>query len=270
MKSMLEICRCVVVDRLVRSGVKLEIDIGRYAIMAAALAAGALVKGATGMGLPLIALPVLASTLGLQHAVGIMVVVQIVTNTVQTWQFRAVSRTDATGFLPLFLVGGGLGVLAGTWLLINLPERVLILALGLLLIGYFLLKLTKPHLVVGPVTARRFGPPAGFGSGVLQGATGISAPIGVTFIHAMGLGRDSHLFAVSAMFLVLGVVQLPALIVSGVMQPIWVVEALAALVPILIFMPVGQAFAGKLSRAAFDRMILVFLGLVGLKMVLGL
>ncbi|WEJ58831.1 sulfite exporter TauE/SafE family protein [Devosia sp. FJ2-5-3] len=248
----------------------MEIDIGRYAIMAAALAAGAVVKGATGMGLPLIALPVLASTLGLQHAVGIMVVVQIVTNSLQTWQFRAASRSDATRFLPLFLVGGAIGVLAGTWLLTNLPERVLILALGLLMIGYFVLKLTKPHLVVGPVAARRYGPIAGLGSGVLQGATGISAPIGVTFIHAMGLGRDAHLYAVSAMFLVLGIVQLPALIVSGVMQPIWVVEALFALVPIMMFMPVGQALAGRLSRQAFDRMILVFLGLVGLKMVLGL
>lgn len=238
--------------------------------MAAALAAGAVVKGATGMGLPLIALPVLASALGLQHAVGIMVVVQIVTNSLQTWQFRAAARSDATRFLPLFLVGGAIGVLAGTWLLTNLPERVLILALGLLMIGYFVLKLTKPHLVVGPLAARRYGPVAGLGSGVLQGATGISAPIGVTFIHAMRLGREAHLYAVSAMFLVLGIVQLPALIVSGVMRPIWVVEAVFALVPIMLFMPVGQALAGRLSRQAFDRMILVFLGLVGLKMVLGL
>lgn len=249
---------------------ELDIDIGRYAIMAAALAAGALVKGATGMGLPLIALPVLASTLGLQHAVGVMVVVQIVTNSVQTWQFRAAARSDRLRFLPLFLCAGGVGVLVGTWLLTNLPERVLILVLGLLLLAYFALKLAKPHLSVGPVAARRFGPLAGLGSGVLQGATGISAPIGVTFIHAMGLGRDAHLFAVSAMFLVLGLVQLPALILSGVLQPVWVVEALVALVPILIFMPVGQMLAGKLSRAAFDRMILIFLGLVGLKMVIGL
>lgn len=248
----------------------MEIDIGRYAIMAAALAAGAVVKGATGMGLPLIALPVLAAALGLQHAVGIMVVVQIVTNSLQTWQFRAAARSEATRFLPLFLVGGAIGVLAGTWLLTNLPERVLILALGLLMIGYFVLKLTKPHLVVGPVAARRYGPVAGLGSGVLQGATGISAPIGVTFIHAMRLGREAHLYAVSAMFLVLGIVQLPALSFSGVMRPIWVVEAVFALVPIMLFMPVGQALAGRLSRQAFDRMILVFLGLVGLKMVLGL
>jgi len=34
-------------------------------------------------------------------------------------------------------------------------------------------------------------------------------------------------------------------------------------------MPAGQALAGRLSRRAFDRMILIFLGLIGVKMVLG-
>ncbi|MNL80819.1 hypothetical protein D3C87_2077630 [compost metagenome] len=53
------------------------------------------------------------------------------------------------------------------------------------------------------------------------------------------------------------------------MQPFWLVEGFAALIPILIFMPLGQFIAGRMSRQAFDRMILIFLGLMGLKMVLG-
>ena len=71
-------------------------------------------------------------------------------------------------------------------------------------------------------------------------------------------------------FLLYSVVQLPALAVAGVMQGQWLAEGVMALVPILVFMPLGQAIAGKLSRKAFDRMILIFLGLIGLKMVLGL
>ena len=54
------------------------------------------------------------------------------------------------------------------------------------------------------------------------------------------------------------------------MQGQWLIEGVMALLPILIFMPLGQAIASKLSRKAFDRMILIFLGLIGLKMVLGL
>lgn len=247
-----------------------DLEPASLAIMFAALAAGAVVKGATGMGLPLVALPVITAVFGLQHAVSVMAVVQIITNSMQLWQFRAEARNERMHFLPLFLVAGVCGVLVGTWALSSLPERVLVFSLGLLLLGYFALKLIAPHFVVSPRNARGFGPFAGFGSGALQGATGISAPIGVTFIHAMGLERTAHLYAVSAMFLVLGLVQFPALLLSGIMQPAWVVQSVLALIPIAIFMPLGQRLAGRLSRRAFDRLILVFLGAMGLKMVLGL
>jgi uncharacterized membrane protein YfcA len=246
------------------------LDLQSLLIMLVALALGAVVKGATGMGLPLIALPVLTTVFGLQHAVGLMCIPLIFTNAWQVWRFRASRHDDRMAFLPLFLVGGAIGIVLGTWALTSLPERALILTLGVILLVYVALRLVAPHFVVGPVLARRAGPVAGMGGGILQGATGISAPIGVTFIHAMSLDRDTHVFAVSAMFLLYSLVQLPALSIAGVMEPQWLLEGALALIPILIFMPVGQFIAGRLSRRAFDRMILVFLGLIGLKMVLGL
>ena len=149
-------------------------------------------------------------------------------------------------------------------------ERVLVLALGLLLLAYIGLRLVTPHWSLGPVPAWRLAPLTGVGAGILQGATGISSPIGVTFIHAMNLERDAHVFAVSTMFLLFSLVQLPALWAAGVMQPEWMLQGLLALIPIVIFMPVGQWISGKLSRKAFDRMILIFLAVIGLTMVLGL
>lgn len=236
----------------------MESDLTGYLIMGLALSAGAVVKGATGMGLPLVALPVLTAFFGLQHAVSLMTVPLILTNFWQVWRFRSTASDKRMGFLPLFLIAGAVGIAIGTWALTSLPERILVL------------KLAKPHLIVGPAAARRLGPLAGAGAGILQGATGISAPVGVTFIHAMGFERDAHVFAVSAMFLLFALVQLPSLALAGVMQPFWLLEGCLALVPILIFMPLGQVIAGRLSREAFDRMILVFLGIVGAKMVLGL
>jgi uncharacterized membrane protein YfcA len=245
-------------------------EISSYLVMALALAAGAVVKGATGMGLPLVALPVLTAAFGLTHAMGVMVVPLIVTNAWQVWRFRAEARSDRMAFLPAFLVAGIFGIVGGVWLLTNLPERVLIASLGVILIAYVALRLAKPHITLSPTAAKRFGPLAGAGGGVLQGATGISAPIGVTFIHAMSFDRDAHVYAVSAMFLVYGVAQLPAMWFAGAMHPQWLLEGALALIPILLFMPLGQAIAGKLSRKAFDRLILTFLGLIGLKMVAGL
>jgi uncharacterized membrane protein YfcA len=246
------------------------LDLSNYLVMGLALAGGAIVKGATGMGLPLVALPVLAAAFGLQHAIGLMVIPLIVTNAWQVWRFRREAGSDAMGFLPPFLAAGVAGMVIGTWALTTLPERLLILGLGVMLLAYVALKLFKPHIALSAAAARRFGPLAGVGGGMLQGATGVSAPIGVTFIHAMNLGRDPHVFAASAMFLTYSVTQLPALWLLGVMQPEWLLQGVLALVPILAFMPIGQAIAGKLSRKAFDWLILVFLGVIGLLMVSGL
>ena len=238
--------------------------------MTLALAAGAVVKGATGMGLPLVALPVLTTVFGLQHAVGLMTIPLIVTNVWQVWRFRAEARAPRLGFMPWFLVGGAVGIGLGTWALTALPERVLVLSLGVILLVYVALRIATPHWVLSLELARRLGPLAGIGGGTVQGATGISAPIGVTFIHSMNLERAAHVFAVSAMFLTFAVVQLPSLWLAGVMRPEWLLHGLLALIPILVFMPLGQWISGKLSRQAFDRMILVFLGVIGVKMVLGL
>jgi hypothetical protein len=246
------------------------LDLQSIIIMTLALAAGAVVKGATGMGLPLVALPVLTAFFGLQHAVGLMTIPIIVTNVWQVWRFRAEAGTPRLAFMPWFLVAGAIGIGIGTWALTALPERILVLSLGIILLVYVALRLMAPHWSMSLILARRLGPLAGMGGGILQGATGISAPIGVTFIHAMNLDRTAHVFAVSAMFLTFAVVQLPSLWVAGVMQPLWMVQGALALVPILACMPLGQWASSKLSRTAFDRMILIFLGLIGCKMVLGL
>lgn len=245
-------------------------DIQVLAIIFATLSIGAVVKGATGMGLPLISLPVLTSFLGLQHAVVLITIPILFSNVWQVWRMRGEVRSDALTFLPPFVVAGVIGVALGTWGLTVLPERALTLGLGVLLCGYIVFRLTRPALKVSPELARRVGVPVGLAAGALQGATGVSGPIGVTFVHAMGLERERYLFAVSAMFLAFALAQLPSLAVAGVVQPNWLLEGLFALLPIFIFMPVGTLIAQRLSRAAFDRMILGFLGILGVKLLVGI
>lgn len=248
----------------------MEFDPLHVAVLTAALGAGALIKGATGMGLPLVALPVLTTFFGLQHAIAILIVPIIYTNVWQVWTNRREWRGPRMDFLPLFLLFGAAGIAGGTWALTALPERALVLLLGLILVGYVGLRLLAPHLVVGPVLARRMGPLAGLGAGLLQGSTGISAPIGVTFIHAMSLERNALIFAVSVMFLLFSSTQLVTLSLAGVMTWTILFEGFLALIPIFIFMPLGQMLAARMSRVVFDRVLLAMLGTIGLKMVLGL
>ncbi len=108
-------------------------DIGTAIGLGLALGAGAVAKGATGMGLPLVALPALTALVGIQHAIGIMLVPAIATNLWQVWRYRDERRDGALAFLPRFLVAGAVGIAAGTWALDALPERSLVMALGAIL-----------------------------------------------------------------------------------------------------------------------------------------
>ncbi len=245
-------------------------DLSYYLLIFATLAAGGVVKGATGMGLPLVALPVLTATLGLTHAIGLLVIPVLVSNLWQVVRLRSERSAPDLGFMPSFLVSVAIGVVAGTWLLKTLPERWLILTLGVLLIVYVVIRLARPALRIGPQLARRVAIPMGAAAGILNGATGISAPVGVTFIHWMGLKRDVHVFTVSTMFFVMGAVQLPSMFASGLMQPRWLVEGAVAMVPILLAMPVGRWISTRMSQTAFDWLILAFLAIVGVKMLVGL
>jgi uncharacterized membrane protein YfcA len=104
---------------------------------------------------------------------------------------------------------------------------------------------------------------------MLQGATGIAAPAGVTFIHALGLERRATVLAVSAMFLGFAMVQLPALVVAGIYEMHWLWLGLFACIPVMVFMPVGEWLGRISSPRVFNIMILAFLTVAGGRMVLG-
>jgi uncharacterized membrane protein YfcA len=246
------------------------VDYGSLILIVVALGAGAIAKGATGMGLPLIAMPVLASAFGLPHAISIMTIPLLVTNVWQVWRFRGERASPSVRFLWPMILGGAVGVATGTWVLTRLDERSLSMALGTILLAYVAFRLLRPGLVLSTGAGRRAALPVGVAAGLLQGSTGISSPFVATFIHAMSLGYAAHVFAVSAVFLMLSVVQFPALVVSGILRWEWLLEGLFALLPILGFMPVGQRLGARISRAAFDRLILAFLALIGAKLLLGL
>ena len=233
-------------------------------VMAVALGAGGLVKGATGMGLPAVAVPILASFLGVPKAVALMCLPLLVTNAWQIWRFRADLAT--ADFLPALILAGAVGVGLGTWLITSVPERGLSLGLAVMVLIYVGWALAKPHFTLSRPLGRQLAPVAGLGAGVLHGATGISAPIGVTFIHSLRLHRTAHVFAVSAMFFLFTMVQVPALAIAGVLTWTVLLQSTLAVVPALVMMPVGSWLAGRLSQKAFDRLILALLTVVAVQL----
>ncbi|HEV7372021.1 sulfite exporter TauE/SafE family protein [Arenibaculum sp.] len=241
------------------------IQMETLALIGLALGAGAMVKGATGMGLPIIAMPMLATAFGVPHAIAVLTVPLIVTNAWQVWQHRSHAR--GASFLKRLLAAGIFGIGIGTWLLTAVPERSLSLVLGLLVVAYVGLQVLHTDFRLSGDAGRGLAPVAGAAAGMLQGATGISSPIGVTFIHALRLEREAHIFAVSAMFLLFSLTQLPALAVAGIMSWPRFVEGLIALVPVLALMPLGAWVGRALSRRTFDVIILGLLVILAVELI---
>lgn len=235
-------------------------------VMAVALGVGGLVKGATGMGLPAVAIPILAIWLGVPHAVALMSLPIVLTNAWQVWRYRA--GLAAVDFIPGLIGGGIVGIAIGTWLITSVPERGLSLGLAALVFAYVALRVASPDLTLSRPMGRRLAPAAGLGAGILQGATGIGSPIGATFVHAMRLGREAYVFAVSAMFLLFTIVQISALAFTGVLTTTVAMQGALAILPALAAMPLGNWLGERFSHKAFDRAVLVLLAIVAVQLVL--
>lgn len=235
------------------------------ALVFTAIAFGSLLKGITGLGLPVVALPVLSYFLGLPHAIGVLAIPIFITNLHQSIQTRAAWR-EVT-FLWPGLPGGIVGLLVGVWFLtIMSPER-LSLGIGIMLIIYISLKVFSPSFAFSQPTAYRLSPLAGFLGGFAQGATGLCAAVIVPFIQSINISRTAIIFTISTVFLIFSVVQMSALAYTGLLELRYILEGFLAMLPVVIFMPLGNWLGKRISRTVFDRVFLVVLGVIAIGLI---
>jgi uncharacterized membrane protein YfcA len=242
-------------------------DLSELSIILIAMVVGGFVKGATGQGLPQIAIPVMASFLGVEHAVVVMAIPGVIANGWLLWTYR--SHFRQTRDLPAMLVTGVFGAVAGTALLTTLDDRVLSLVLASVIGLYVVVFLAHPSFSLQPVVTRYSSPPVGLVAGVLQGSTGVSGPLLSTYLHAFRLDKETYVLSVTTMFLVFSIVQTVALTTLGLYTEARLGESLLALVPIMIMLPIGTRLTHTLSRRAFDLMILAVLVASGARLVYG-
>jgi uncharacterized membrane protein YfcA len=242
----------------------IALDPSSYVAIFAALALGGVLKGATGAGVPVIAVPVIAAFVDVRFAVMVMVIVNLLTNTRQIWTYRDTRLPE--GFALRFGLAGAVGALIGTGLLVWLPEEVLSALLAAIVFAYIGLRLARPDFRLSMQVARRFVMPVGAIGGVFQGAAGISAPVSVSFLNAIRLERPVFIFTVSVFFVSMGIVQLPALLLSGLMTLPILGLSFLAIIPVIAFMPLGNWLGQRASPQVFDRVILVFLSVLAVRL----
>jgi uncharacterized membrane protein YfcA len=234
------------------------------AIILVAMAVGAFIKGVTGSGLPQIAIPVMASFIGVEPAVVIMAIPGVATN---TWLLLTHRRHRfETRDLPSLLVMGIAGAVVGTWLLKSLDNSVLSLVLAAVVVLYVVVFLFRPQLSVPPAVTRFTSPGVGAMAGVLQGSTGVSGPVLMTYLHSFRLGKEAYVFSLTLLFQVYAVVQTAMLVALGLFTQTRLIYSLLSLIPIMVLLALGARVAKRLSRRTFDYVVLALMAGTALKL----
>lgn len=232
------------------------------------LVAGGILKGATGAGAPILAVPAISVIADLRMAIVTLLATTILTNIWQAWAFRERLRT--LPFLPFYLLSGAIGMVAGTLALVHLPLQLLTTVLVLGLILYISLRLARPEWTLSMEKGKALAIPAGLAAGLLQGGSGLSGPAALSYLSALRLGRERFAGTISLLFLVLGLVQMPALAVAGILTWKGLQITFLALVPVICGMFVGNVVGKRFSPQTFDRVVLALLGALTVKLIFDL
>lgn len=230
-------------------------SIETLAIIFIAIAVGSFAKGLTGIGLPIITIPILSGILGVEHAVVVMTIPVFASNLWIVWSYR--KRAHNVPKLASALVLGAVGTLIGTYILASLDDRALTWLL-IVWVGLYLLNLVvNPDFRLEGKAAARASPILATFAGICQGATGIAGPVVATWIHAYRLEKETYVFAVSIMFLVIATVHVVAVAGGGLMDSSRMLQGLIAVIPTLLFVPLGMRTTRFLSPRLFNRLILL-------------
>ena len=228
-----------------------------------AFALGGILKGATGAGAPIITIPVIAAFYDVRIAVIIMVIPNLLTNIGQLYQFR---KTILPPFFTVsFALGGGVGAFLGTILLVSLPIKILTLSVAVIVIIYILLKLAVPSWKLVYEKAKKLVFIMGAGGGILQGSAGLSAPISITFLNSMKLERNQFIPTISVYFGVMSIFQMPTLYYYNFLNTEIIIVSIISTVVLMSFMPLGSWLAKSISKETFDKVTLILLGFIALR-----
>ena len=222
-----------------------------------ATAAGSAVKSVTGLGQPLFAVPLLAPVIGVETAVVVISLPNLLANVLLVKQVHR-SRSD-TRDLPVLLTTSVAGTVLGTAALVSWPEEPLFIVLVGLIAVFVWSALRSNNLAIPEAAGRRWSPLVGLVAGLAQGAVGVSGPVVVTWLYAYRLSRDAFILSITSIFLVTSVAQIGALAAAGAYTTGRLVAAAVAFIPVAVIIPTGERLRRHLSSTAFDRSVLAVL-----------
>ena len=237
-----------------------------FAIAAVFLLAG-FVKGVIGLGLPTVSMGLLAVTMSPVQALTIVIVPAIVTNIWQT--FVGPYLRDIIRRLWPLMLGTVIGIWSGAGLMTGPYAHYGTVLLGVLLMIYAVISLTKVKFSVARPQEKWVGGIVGLMTGVISAATGVQVIPSMPFMQAIGMEKDELVQALGVFFTTATVALAFNLTNAGLLNASTALPGVVAMVAAFTGMFVGQSVRTRMQPDTFRRWFLIAMLLLGAYLAIG-
>ena len=231
-------------------------------LIAAAFLLAGFVKGVIGLGLPTVSMGLLAVTMPPSHALAIVIVPAIITNIWQT--FVGPYLRDIVRRLWPLMAGTVVGIWLNAGMLTGPYARYGTIVLGLLLVIYAIVGLSKLSFTVARRDEKWLGVLVGLVTGVVSAATGVQVLPSMPFMQAIGMEKDELVQALGVFFTVATLALSVNLTASGLLTASTALPGAIAMGGSFAGMFIGQAVRAKMPAEAFRRAFLIAMIFLGL------
>jgi len=230
--------------------------------IAAALLLAGFVKGVIGLGLPTVSIGLLAVTMQPSRAIAIVIVPAIVTNIWQT--FAGPYLRDIIRRLWPLMAGTVIGIWLNAGMLSGPYARYGAIVLGVLLVIYAVVGLSKFSFSVARSNEKWIGGIVGLITGVVSAATGVQVIPSMPFLQAIGMEKDELVQALGVFFTVATLALTFTLISAGLLGASTALPGAVAMASAFAGMFIGQAVRSRMQPEAFRRWFLIAMIFLGL------
>jgi uncharacterized membrane protein YfcA len=230
--------------------------------IAAALLLAGFIKGVIGLGLPTVSIGLLAVTMQPSRAIAIVIVPAIVTNMWQT--FAGPYLRDIIRRLWPLMAGTVIGIWLNAGMLTGPYARYGTIVLGVLLVIYAIMGLSKFSFSVARSNEKWIGGIVGLITGAVSAATGVQVIPSMPFMQAIGMEKDELVQALGVFFTVATLALAFNLTSAGLLGASTALPGAAAMASAFAGMFIGQAVRVRMEPEAFRRWFLIAMILLGL------
>ena len=220
------------------------------------------VKGVIGLGLPTVAMGLLATRMPPAQALAIVIVPAIVTNIWQT--FVGPYLRDIVRRLWPLMIGTVIGIISAAGLMTGPYAPYGTVVLGVLLVIYALLGLTKVRFSVSRPNEKWLGGIVGLVTGVISAATGVQVIPSMPFMQAIGMEKDELVQALGVFFTTATVALAFNLTGAGLLNATVALPGGVAMAAAFAGMYLGQVLRARMDAETFRRWFLIAMMLLGI------